>query len=465
MVLNFRKNLFYIITFIVNIFYIIQNFIQLLNIKFWRHDAAFYFTNYLGKLKEEGRWINYFLFNFIREIPPLLSISIHLICLGYFIYKIAFNITKDNKLSIIFSMIVINIPGLYSQILWPVTSLPAYLFLGVLPHLSTKFSKNKIFLLSGVFFFGTFSNYYFLVPLLYLDEFYSKEVSWENCIYLIKKIVFPWIGCFLIGYIFSNLITYILANQFIVLAKWRKATPIDSFKQFILNYNKISNSFYRDLKRIIQSIGNITAIIIIITNIFSIKKNKIYYLFICVLSILGIYATTLYHGIHISERTSFIIWIGLLFMFLLNNNDIFNKKYKMNFMFCFIVSLAFARSTYKNLKWYSSLTQIYSKELEVGEIELTPYRYNKVIILADNKQISKLNNIICERNNLIPFGGLEGLDQVVRTLIPLLKSKGFNKIEVQYPKNTIENRKNQIFIKSVDEDSNLIIEINNNFLN
>lgn len=458
-----KSNRLYVLLVLIGLTYIFRNIYELINIKFWMHDSAFYFANYIGKLKEEGRWINYLLFNVIREINPIVSILIHMLCLGYFSYKISNNIVKDEKISFMFSLAVISIPNFYSQIVWPVTSLPAFLFLFFLPYLSSKLSKIQLFLISSIIFFGTFSNYYFLLPLIYLPEFYSKEFSKENLIKFLKEIILPWVICFLIGYISANIITYLITGQLITLASWRKATPINSISQLVKNFEKISNYFYRDLKQIIKSLGKINSILLLFFGFMTIQKNKIYYITSCILVILALYVTTLYHGIAIAERTSLVTWIGIAFLFLLNKIK-FDKDGTVNIILCLIVTISFARSSYKNIYNHSFLTQIYEKELINGKLKLEPHKYNKVIILITNKEINRLTSLISQREGLKVFGGMEGLDETRRTIIPLLKSKGFSRFGWS-PKTVIKiDNSSDIFIKSIDTESNLIISINEDFI-
>lgn len=458
-----KANKLYILLVLIGLTYIFRNIFELINIKFWMHDSAFYFSDYTGKLKEEGRWINYFLFNGIREINPLFSIFVHMLCLGYFSYKISNNIVKNEKISLMFSLAVISIPNFYSQIVWPVTSLPAFLFLFSLPYLSNKLSKNKLFLISGIIFFGTFSNLYFLLPLIYLPEFYSKEFSLKNSVQFIKEIILPWVVCFLIGYISANIITYLVTKQFITLASWRNPKPINSISQLAKNFDRVSNYFYRDLNQIIKSLGKINSIFLLFFGFMIIQKNKIYYIISCILVILALYVTTLYHGIEIAERTSLVSWIGIIFLILLNKIK-FDKDGIINIILCLIVTISFARSSYKNIHNHSFLTQVYEKELVNGKLKLEPYKYNRVIILITDKEMNRLTSLISQREDLKVFGGMEGLYEIRRTIIPLLKSKGFTRFGGK-PNSIIEiDNTDGIFIKSIDSESNLIININQDFV-
>ena len=50
-------------------------YLQVLDIHVWHHDALVMFSDYMGKLRAEGRWLNYIFFPFLSERAIIPSIS------------------------------------------------------------------------------------------------------------------------------------------------------------------------------------------------------------------------------------------------------------------------------------------------------------------------------------------------------------------------------------------------------
>ena len=51
---------------VVAVYFFISLYFQVVHINVWRHDSIVMLPDYLGKLREEGRWINYFLFPILK---------------------------------------------------------------------------------------------------------------------------------------------------------------------------------------------------------------------------------------------------------------------------------------------------------------------------------------------------------------------------------------------------------------
>lgn len=444
--------------------YTIRNLIVFSNIPFWRQDALYYYGDYINKLKYEGRWINHILAENLKRIPAIISITIHFICLGLFSYKCADNVSHNKKLSLMIALCAVNLTPLANQLLWPVTSLPAFVFIGIIPFIYNKMSKFKFLMLSSIIFFGTFSNYIFILPLIYLGELLEstkdKKVS-EAFMFTLKELIIPWILCFVIGTIVANIITFVISGQFIELAQWRNPHIANSPSQFFINLKTVITYFARDLKILFSTFSIFLILPILILKIVSFKKDECMYILICCMVIMAAYLSTVFHGIAVLHRTVVPTFMGILFLLGLPSYK-FVKGYMLNIILAFCMAISFSNVSYDSLTWYSTITNTYYDELQKGDVEMNPVYYNKVIVLIDDEEIEHFNNEIVQRTGISNRSGLTFLGSTYRTTTPALLEMGFTNISVN-PKDynyTKVYDSDDIFIKKVDDDNNLVIYFN-----
>ncbi len=449
---------------IIALIYTIRNLYGFSNISFWRHDAVYYINSYIDKLQTEGRWINFIFFKLLKFIPAILSITIHYMSLGFFTFKAAENITNDKKISLLIALIAVNMTPIVAQLMWPVTTLPAFLFLGITPLIYNRMTKWTFFTLSAIVFFATFSNYYFIIPILFLGEILEKAEDGQlknSFIYTFKEIVLPWLVCFLIGYLVANLITSGITGSFIELADWRQPHKVDSFSQLIANIREIFEFIIRDLLIIKDSLGFVIIIPVIALTIMSFNARRYTYVLICVLVAASVYGSTILDGIYISHRTVVPIVMGLIFLFLIPKYK-FSKGYITNFILTFCVAIAFTSSSYERIAWFRNVSNFYYEELEKGDWDIDPSKYNGVIILIDDSEIDYFTKQVEAETGLKQPEGIEGLPTVPRTIVPALCEMGFsdfsiNPVDYEFKK-TYE--KDILIIKEVDENNNLVIYFN-----
>lgn len=436
----------------------IRNLYGFARISFWRQDAIYYLGHYSGKLGTEGRWINFIVFYLLKFIPAILSISIHYFAIGFFSYKATMGITKNSGLSALVAFAVINMTPITNQLMWPVTTLPGYLFLGAIPFFYKKFSTWSLFAICGIAFFGTLSNYYFIIPILLLGDLleYTKDKDFkESIVFTVKQIVIPWVVGFLVGYIIANLITALMVGHFIELAEWRNSQPVDSFSQLITNVENIISYIIVEFKYLYNSLGYILIGVAVVMSLISFRVKKISYAIICMLVALSVFGSTVLDGILISHRTVVPFVMAMLFLVTLPKFR-FSYKYIINIFLVFGIVISFSISSYERINWYRIVSNNYYDEIIEGIENYDPKDFDAVIILMGNDEVADFTRAIEIENDINKPEGIEGLYSRMRVIIPPLKELGY--------KNFYENPSDYEFEKTYDSDSKIIKKIDGNNL-
>jgi len=135
---------------LILIFLFFRNILLLLDIDIWRHDAIYYHESYEYKLKTEGRWINYFLYDFLKFIPPHLSIILRLSSVFTFVYMASFRLSGTKFYSLFLGLSVLQMPPLYPALLWPTQGLAGWLFLGLSSLVVDKFKVSTFFVIFSI---------------------------------------------------------------------------------------------------------------------------------------------------------------------------------------------------------------------------------------------------------------------------------------------------------------------------
>lgn len=408
----------------------ILNTISFFDIDIWRHDAAYYFEDYRNKLIQEGRWINYILFKLIKQIPAHLSIAICLSSFFNFCFWIARKAGHPKLYSLAFALLSIQIPLLYYQMLWPVTPLPAFIFLGISPFFTDKLKPFSFMMLFGILFCGSLNHFYFLMPLLYLSR-----IDKNNFI----EIFLSWFAGFFVGYFLSNMVVFWATGDLIKIATWRKPNPIHSPGDFLHNFTTVINSLKDHAKFFVKQ--NTFSINLLLFAFFwvSLRIKNLFFIFTCLIVCLSLYASIIPIGVIISERTALPIWLGLITVIFLRKNI---KKYEIIILttLTLITASNFSYTNNEMLNWYKSLTKTYYDELK-DIINKSPSEVNKVTILFSKRDFSLIAKDIENNLGLKKPRGILGLDRSF-TLSPIIKKLGYgknNNIRICRKENTVDS--------------------------
>ncbi len=458
-----KKDIYIYVLFLIAMSFTFRNLYEYYNFDFWRNDALYYLGSYYQKLETEGRWINYFLFDILKRVPAIISIIIHYVGLGYFIYKSTENITQDWKLSLMIALVVVNNSPLQAQLTWPVVTLAGFVYIGIIPFIYNKMSKNIFFLLSGVIFFGTLSNYYFIIPIIFLGEILDsskdKKVM-DSLVYVIKKYIIPWVFFFVVGFAVSNFITYLITGHIIQPASWRESNPATNLNQFMLNLQNVMKMFWSELIILKNTIGILAVGLIVLIRAYSTKKEQMSYILVCIMITLSVHLSTVFNGIGVAHRTVVPMIIGLVFLFLLPKYRLL-KNYTANIIVAFFIAIMFSNFSYDNIHWFRVMTNQFETEILAGDIEMNPTHYQNVIVLAEGSEVIDFTEKVTERNFGLKYP-VNGFVAAPDTIRPAFIELGFNRIMFN-PEGYVYEKtydSEDMIIKKVDADNNLVVYFN-----
>ena len=256
---NARSLIIDSVTIIILLAIFVSLYLQVLDIHVWRHDELLMFSDYTGKLRGEGRWLNHILFPFLRRTPPQVSIFLCLACWSYFSYRVARRYTEDRRLQIIYTLVALQLPAFYSIIGWPCTVLPAFVLLAVSALLAERLDFRGVFLLSGLLFFGTFNNFYNLILLLYIREISQSDTK------KLLRIFFWWTGSYLAGYLLMLILTKLIGGHWgLLIASWRRPHKIHCLNDLYLNLCTVWHS----LKQNVELVGRNASLVLLALCLF-----------------------------------------------------------------------------------------------------------------------------------------------------------------------------------------------------
>jgi len=400
---------------------VIYHFLLLAGIDVWRQDSIYYLSSYEDKLASEGRWINYIFFKLIKVIPAPLAILISMVSFAVFFFNCAQNQYKEWKWSALIALAIIQVPLLRIQLEWPETVIIGFILLALSSTESKKIPDYLFFPLFSILFFGTYSAFYFLLPLLYLGASSFKYNL---------RILIIWGFSFIVGYLVANSFVYFTTGSTIVISDWRRPNPISDFGDLIQNILTIYSYFIDHTRKLIFSVGSLT---FILTAIWWLTlgnfKIRLLNLMLVIPSALAIYVTVIPYGIVVSDRTATIYWAIVLFTMFLYTPPIFGDRLS-KLVGCLLIStiifVLFSQSIQSTI-WYKSITSTYRAEFNKA-IKVDPHSVAKTILLIADEDISSFSREI-ERNLGIrniysePFGSTATVSSAVKTL-------GFHNIQI-----------------------------------
>ncbi len=451
----------YILLLIFSSSLFVLNLNDIFHIHVYRQDALYYIqaNDYFdSKVSTEGRWINYFLFDLVSNIDGKILSLFVLSSFGYFMFFVSYKWTKNIYYSIMLTMLFMQITPLYSLLQWPAVITPAFIVLLFSIYFYKKIKNIFLFFgLMGILFFGTMSNYYYLVPFLFLEYFLRHDWK-QNLRFTFYRLLPAWALGFIVGYIIAQLFVYINFHHFIKIAEWRSPNYIHSFDDleynFLLSFKSLSNH----LKSVIVNFGfGVLAFFAIIISTLKRRKDLIFiplliFVFIAIIH----YIVILPVGIYISPRTVIPTWISVFAILFFVPNV---KKWQIYILIPVIVLYSYNMyvSSNGNLKWYATVTNKYFDEFIdlIGEDAL---KYKRLAVYANNSDIAQKTRKISSDYTLQKDQSMEGLGSIIGW-IAIANEVKFEYIDICYKDKITTNdickkasvvcNKNQ-FIKSND---------------
>jgi hypothetical protein len=287
---------------------------QLFAVRIWRHDAMYYLGNsYEFKLREEGRWLNYILFPYLKRIPGWLGAVMNLAFFQGFCLILAQRIVLDRSYALLISFLFVQILPLYDQILWPATTLPSMALLFLSALVIDHIRRSIYYLLAGILFLGGMANLYFLLPLLHFPQVRKTSLSQGVKEYILG--IFPyWIGGFIAGSLFLLILVRALTGQTgLAIASWREPHPIGSFGDLLVNLSQAWSQMVNHLESAIEG-PFFLLLLCLLACIGVFARTRTSYLVLMIMTVptaLAVYAMSVPIGILIDERTIIGTWMGL----------------------------------------------------------------------------------------------------------------------------------------------------------
>lgn len=395
-----------------------SNLALLLEVDVWRNDSMYYVSFYDDKLTDEGRWINFLLFRFLQLVPASLAILISYFCVFFFSLSVAQRVTGNIFFSCAFGLLCVLIPVFPVQLEWPVTLLFGFIFLAFSPRLQTLLPDHYFFLLTAILFMGTFSAFYFLMPLLFL-----KDLTFSRFWRLLVK----WILAFVFAYLATNLLIFLMTGSAIKIAGWRNPNYVHSIDDLIQNLTHVYRALSTHLGKVesFLKLGFLIALLLLSFAV-SIKKRQYWLPLLAIISGLGIYASIIPVGIYVQDRTTLSAFIAL-FAALFIAPYVSRKATLAVMVLMFLVAIRMAMVGNEGINWYKTQVDVLTQQFEAA-MDYPPEEVRKVFVAAEMQESAKMFTMIEKnlgRKNIYS----EGFSHP-QYWVPVLKSMGYKHFRV-----------------------------------
>lgn len=395
-----------------------SNLSLLLSVDVWRNDSMYYVSSYDDKLSDEGRWINHLFFRFLQLVPSDLAITISYFCVISFCAVVAHRVTKNAIFSVAFGILCALTPVLPVQLEWPETLLFGFVTLVFSPLLQAKMSERYFFPTVAILFMGTFSAFYFLMPLLFLSGMnYSR--FW--------RLLIVWVLSFVMAYVVTNCLVYALTGNFVQLAGWRNPNYLHDFNDLLLNMENIQRAISIHLGKMESFLkkGALVALFLI-SFIISLWRGQYWPPILAIICSLGIYVSTLPVGIYIQDRTTLTAFIGVFVaVFLAPYTS--RRAVLVIMILMFMLAVRMAKVGHEGISWYKSYTEILTVQIK-SVIAAPPEEVGLVFVVADMAESQKMFSMI-DRNIAKKNLYSEGFSHP-QYWVPILKELGYRQFRV-----------------------------------
>jgi len=421
-------NYIFLIALSLSVFFSVSILYEVFQIHIYRGDSFYNIPEIesVYKFEASGRWINHIFYPITTLISGKLLSTFMLLSFFYFIFISSYRWSKNFYYAILISLLLFQIPSLYSQIMWPAASVPAFLVLFLSIFFVQRLPIFIFYILFGILFFATMSNFYYLLPLLHLSLLTSNN-SKKNFRLLFFKIIPAWAFGFIIGYVVTQLIVYINTGHFIQIKSWRNPHYIHSVYDLTHNILSSLNFLERDIKSIFSNCWIIFLIFPALLIAYKDRKKDLLFLPLILFFLIIIihYIVMIPVGINIAPRTIIATWVGILaivfFIPLI-------KRWQIFFLTPIVVFFTFTlyEKNHNNLHWYSLTSNIHFEKL-LKESPKSPGLYNGVVLLATHSDIANRNALISKQYNVHKDSYLEDFDHFTRW-VPGAREAGFKSI-------------------------------------
>jgi hypothetical protein len=372
---------------------------ELSGVKAWAHDSVYYLDSYLWKLETEGRWVNYCLFPILKKTPATLALAVDLLSLFYFSYTSLLRVLRDKFYSLLLSLLVLQSAPIYAQLMWPAVVMPSFVALGLATHLSKRLRPPVFYCLFGVLFFSTYSNLYYLLPLLHLDSYQGMTI--RRATKRLAITICLWAGGFAVGVLCSNTAVYLASGRFPI--------KIGEFREphYVRNIRDLADNIKRSFTFLGISIrdfaGNwviciVMTVSMLLTTYRSLSVQRVFVVAVSALVAIAHFVVVVPVGILIQMRTLLPLWAGLFFVIFAA--EISSKRTRCYlFVAVTILTAFFSFKNRQSLLWQKAVVDAYTDGLARLGIS-DPRLYKGLMVISDEDAFNRLSTIISRQNNV-----------------------------------------------------------------
>lgn len=373
-------------------------YLQVLDIHVWRHDALVMFSDYMGKLRAEGRWLNYIFFPFLKRMPPHGSIFLCLVCWGYFSYTVAKRYTSDIRLQWMYVLLSFQLPAFYSIIGWPSTVLSAFVILALGAYLADRMRPAGVFLIMGILLFGSFNNFYNLILLLYIKDFAQGNRA------KIIRLFAWWIACYLFGFFIMLVLTKLIGGHWgLAIDGWRHSRKVRSLNDLVINLNTVWHSLKDNVTLVGKKVSLVllgVCVLLSLAERFG-KSSQCRHTGYAVLAVVAVllagYAQSVPYGLFVVSRTAVGLYAAVFTLVL-----ILLCRYR-NLGILFVLWIAFF--TYlKNsdsIGFYTGVTNTWRDS--IISMNVPPAATNVVHICSPSSDVASSESMIVNNLGLVNY--------------------------------------------------------------
>ena len=385
---------------------------NILDIAFWRDDDLIYAKPTLMEMRVrgEGRWLNYLLYPFIRNLNGFFAWGFSFVCTFFFFAKVARLYVVGRLLIFALALMCLQYPGFYAQSLWPVFCVPGAFVLAIAATCAKRIPIALFFLLFGCLLIGSNTQLYFFLPLLFLDQnFLSLHAPWKKT----AEIIAIWIFGLIAGYGFASFMNLFLVGEWgIHLASWRESNLIVDFVSAKANAATRWDHLGDHLSAIFPDDQWILLLPAALWFLWTqARDGRLRWLSaastVLIFLASAIYAVTLYNGIWINYRTTNALFLGVIFLFLLPSMQQRGQALYCLAIFTLVVA-PMSWQSYDETRWFSRVSGIMADDLKESELPKTAR------IIVDAKDLDAYYRGVEARSALAPPLFMERLDKWFR---------------------------------------------------
>lgn len=236
---------------------LLSAYAQLPGLTVFGNDEVHYYRDFSFKLPEDGRWLNQFLHDFLRSLPPGTWAGLFLILSWLTFFRLVAAAGCNLGYAALTASTILLAYPFVEQSLWPATTIPAVAILLVAGLLVERgLPYPLLYLLSGILLFGTVQSFYFLLPLLFLGQFLPQPGTANPRWPLILGHMVWWSVGACVGVLVMSAILLQMTGHFGVQpATWRRTQPAHDLSGVVHNILYVAEAFLQRIGQLLREAG------------------------------------------------------------------------------------------------------------------------------------------------------------------------------------------------------------------